>query len=215
MTVATNGNEVDHVPGPDIQAQGIARVYAEALLNAAEKAGQADGVIEALDSLVRDLYPAEPGLEAFLSSDAIGRDRKAQVIDRVFQGRSSDLFVNFLQVLNNHERLLLLRPILAALVDLHSERQKRVKVQVRSAVPLSNDERERLIRELRQNTNREPILETGVDPDLLGGLVVRVGDWLYDCSVKCRIDSLRNQLIERSHYEIQSRRDRFRTTNGD
>jgi hypothetical protein len=42
-----------------------------------------------------------------------------------------------------------------------------------------------------------------------------VGDWLYDCSVKTRIDSLRNQLIERSHYEIQSRRDRFRTTNGD
>jgi len=215
MTADSKGNEVDHVPGADIQAQGIARVYAEALLNAAGKAGQADAVLLELDSLVRDVYRSEPGLEAFLSSGAIGRDRKAQVIDRVFKGRGSDLLLDFLQVLNKHERLSILRPTLAALHDLHGERQNRIKVQVRSAVPLSADERERLIRELRQNFNREPILETGVDADLLGGLVVRVGDLLYDCSVKTKIDSLRNQLIERSSYEIQSGRDRFRTTNGD
>jgi F-type H+-transporting ATPase subunit delta len=215
MTAATNGNEVEHVGGADVQAQGIARVYAEALLNAAEKAGQADLVIEELNSLINDVYRVESGLEAFLSSGAIGRDRKAQVIDRVFKGRSSDLFVNFLQVLNMHERLSLLRPILIALVDLNIERQQRVKVHVRSAIPLSEAERDRLIRELQQTLNRAPILEAGVDPDLLGGLVVRVGDQLFDCSVKARIDSLRNQLIERSVYEIQSRRDSFRTTNGD
>jgi F-type H+-transporting ATPase subunit delta len=214
MTADTNDHEVDHAAA-DVQAQGVARVYAEALLNAADKAGQADAVIEELTSLIKDVYRAEPGLETFLSSGAIGRDRKAQVIDRVFQGRASDLFVNFLQVQNRHERLSLLRPVLTALVDLNTFRRQRVKVQVRSAVPLSDAERDRLIRELRENFNREPILETGVDSDLLGGLVVRVGDQLYDCSVKTRIDSLRNQLIERSSYEIQSRRDRFRTTNGD
>jgi F-type H+-transporting ATPase subunit delta len=215
MTADTNGSEVDHAASADVQAQGIARVYAEAFLNAADKAGQADLVIEELNSLVKDVYRSEPGLEAFLSSGAIGRDRKALTIDRVFKGRASDLFVNFLQVLNRHERLSLLRPILAALVDLNTERRQRVKVHVRSAVPLSDAERDRLIKEIRQTFNREPILETGVDADLLGGLVVRVGDLLYDASVKARLDSLRNQLIERSSYEIQSRRDRFRTTNGD
>src|SRR5262249_42888663 len=177
--------------------------------------GQADAMIEDLTSLVKDVYRSEPGLESFLGSGAIGRDRKVQVIDRVFQGRASDLFVNFLQVLNVHERLSLLRPMLAALVDLNIERRQRVKVQVRSAVPLLDTERDRLISELRQTLNREPILETGVDADLLGGLVVRIGDLLYDCSVKTRIDSLRDQLIERSSHEIQSGRDGFRTTNGD
>jgi F-type H+-transporting ATPase subunit delta len=215
MTADTKGNEVDAAPSANVQAQGIARVYAEALLNAAEKAGQPDLAIEELTSLIKDVYRAEPGFEAFLSSGAIGRDRKAVTIDRVFKGRASDLFVNFLQVLNTHERLSLLRPILAALVDLNIERRHRVKVHVRSAVPLSDAERDRLINEVRQTLNLEPILETGVDADLLGGLVVRVGDHLFDCSVRARIDSLRNQLIERSSYEIQSRRDRFRTTNGD
>jgi F-type H+-transporting ATPase subunit delta len=215
MTADPNGSEVTHAAGADIQAQGIARVYAEAFLNAAEKGGQADAVIEELSSLIKDVYRSQPEFESFLSSGAIGRDRKAEVIDRIFQGRANDLFVNFLQVLNMHERLSLLRPILAALVDLNSERRQRVKVQVRSAIPLSDAERERLSKEIRLSFKREPILETGVDADLLGGLVVRVGDLLYDASIKTKLDSIRNQLIERSSYEIQSRRDRFRTTNGD
>ena len=56
---------------------------------------------------------------------------------------------------------------------------------------------------------REPVLELTVDPTLLGGLVVRVGDNLFDGSVRTRIDTLRKQLIERSSHEIQSGRDRF------
>src|SRR6516165_1854428 len=98
MTEDSKGNEVDAAPSADVQAQGIARVYAEAMLNAAEKAGDPDLVIEELTSMVNDVCRAEPGFEAFLSSGAIGRDRKAVTIDRVFKGRASDLFVNFLQV---------------------------------------------------------------------------------------------------------------------
>ena len=76
-------------------------------------------------------------------------------------------------------------------------------------MPLPDDQRDQLTRELRELVHGEPILETEVDPDLLGGLVVRFHDWLYDGSVQTQLQTIRNQLIESSSHEIQSGRDRF------
>jgi F-type H+-transporting ATPase subunit delta len=206
--------DTDFEPIADVSALRVARVYAEALLNAADKHGQSDEVVEALESLICDLFQAELQFEAFLTSSAVGRERKAQVIDRVFEKRSGPVFVDFLKVLNQHERLNLLRPILAAAKELRDQRAKRIRVQVRSAVPLADDQADRLRQQLRESLRLDPVLRTEVDPELLGGVVVRVGDWLYDASVRARLDSIRNQLIERSSHEIQSGRDRFSVASG-
>ena len=193
----------------DVSALRIARTYAEALLNAAEKQGKADEVIDELHALVHDVLPSNPQLEPFLHSRAIGRDKKKGVIHKVFDGRATDVFVNFLLVLNAHDRLDLLRAVLFETREIHEKRTGKIRVQVRTAVPLPNDQRERLIAQLREALKEEPVLQVKVDPDLLGGLVVRVGDWLHDASVQTRLETLKNQLIERSSYEIQRRRDRF------
>jgi len=198
----------------DVGAQRVARVYAEALLNAADKQGQSDQVLETLDSFIRDLFPKEPQLDSFLSSSSVGRERKTQVIDKVFEGKASKLFVDFLHVLNQHERLDMLRPILAAAKELRDERAKRIRVNVRSAVPLADEQTNRLRQDLRDALKLEPVLQTEVDPDLLGGVVVQVGDWLYDGSVRTSLDTIRNQLIERGSHEIQSGRDRFSIASG-
>jgi F-type H+-transporting ATPase subunit delta len=191
----------------DVGAQRVARTYAQALLDAAEKRGQAAEVLEELDSLVKDVFPAMPQFEGFLASRAISRKRKSPVIRSAFQGRASEILLNFLLVLNDHERLDLLRTILSVYRHLHEERTGHVRVRVRSALALPDDQRQHLEQELRAAFRREPILETHVDPDLLGGLVVQVGDWVYDGSVRARLADLRNQLMERSSHEIQSRRD--------
>jgi F-type H+-transporting ATPase subunit delta len=205
---------VDFKTTADVGAQRIARVYAEALLNAAQKQGQAEQVLSELQSLIVDIFSAEPRFEAFLSSGAIGRDRKAPVIRSVFGPRASEVFTNFLLVLNHHERLNLLRPILVAARDVADERAHRIRVRVRSAVPLPEDQRDHLRANLRKSLGLEPVLVTDVDPEILGGLVVQVGDWQYDSSVRTQLNTLRNQLIERSNYEIQSRRDRFCSPDG-
>src|SRR6266852_6724833 len=177
-----NAKTEDFEPMADVGAQRVARVYAEALLNAADKQGQSEQVLESLESLIRDVFPAKPQFEAFLQSSAVGRERKAQVIDKVFEGKASPVFVDFLKVLNQHERLNLPRPILTAAKELRDERAKRIRVQVRSAVPLANDQENRLRQQLREALKLDPVLQTAVDPELLGGVVVRVGDWLYDAS---------------------------------
>jgi F-type H+-transporting ATPase subunit delta len=199
----------------DVSAQRIARVYAEALLNAAEARGQAEAILEELGALLTDVGGKEPQLDAFLTSAAIGRHRKADAIDKVFQGRADELLVNFLQVLNDHQRLELLRAIWLAARRLQDARQRRVRVKVDSAVQLQPEHESRLIDNIRNILHYEPVLEKTVDPDLLGGMIVRVGDWLYDGSVRSELQHIRTQLVARSSHEIQSGRDRFSTASGD
>ena len=117
--------------------------------------------------------------------------------------------LNFLLVLNDHDRLELLRSIRLSYRDLLEERTGKVRVLVRSAVPLPEDQKERLLRELGDTLHREPVLDMTVDPELLGGLVVQVGDWLYDASVKNRLETIRDDLVQRSSHEVQVGRDRF------
>jgi F-type H+-transporting ATPase subunit delta len=198
-------------PSTDASARRIARVYADALVNAAAEVGQADSVVEELSSLVLELYPADPNFEEFICSGAIGRDRKTATFRAIFEGRSSDTFLNFLFVLNNHGRLELLRTILAAALEIQDERHRRVRVMVRSAVPLADAQRNRLLSDLRNTLKLEPILESRIEPELLGGVIIRVADWLYDSSIKTELEHIRNQLVARSSHEIQSRRERFST----
>jgi F-type H+-transporting ATPase subunit delta len=215
MTTDQQGAQAAQHETHDVTAQRVARVYAEALLDAAEKQNAAAEVLEELGSLVQDVAAKDPQFEEFLASYAIGREVKAEVLHRVFAGRAAPLFFNFLMVLNQHERLELLRPILRAARALYDERARRVRVRVRSAVPLGEDQRQHLLRELHEVFRLEPVLEEKVDPDLLGGLTVRVGDWLYDASVSTQLETLRDQLIERSDHEIQSGRNRFSDHPGD
>jgi F-type H+-transporting ATPase subunit delta len=197
MSSATGNAQTDQFEA-DVGAMHVARVYADALLDAALKRDQPDQVLQEFQELVDTVLKPNPQLLDFFDNKTISKEKKAELLQRVFPGRSSDLLANFLLVLNEHERLDLIQPILHAYIILNNERARRMIVQVRSAVPLLDHQRERLVNELRQVFQQEPVLQTQVDPEMLGGLVVRVGDWLYDASVRSRLDSLRNQLNERS-----------------
>ena len=76
------------------------------------------------------------------------------------------------------------------------------------------EQRQHLEQTLRGALQLEPILDTRIDPELLGGIIVKVGDWRYDASVQTSLKTIRDQIIARSSYEIQSGRDRFCSANG-
>jgi F-type H+-transporting ATPase subunit delta len=193
----------------DVSVQRLAKVYAEALLNAAEKAGTVAQVLEEIDSLIDDVFVADPRLEALLAGEAVGRKTRTDAIKKTFADRASEVFFSFLLVLNHHERLDMIRPIRWALHELHDERERRLRVHVYSAIELQQEFQDRIKNGVRTIFKLEPILVMHVDPSLLGGLKIRIGDKVYDGTVRTKIDNLRNQLIARSSHEIQSRRDRF------
>jgi F-type H+-transporting ATPase subunit delta len=190
-------------------AARVARIYAEALMNVAENRDQADAIGDELHSLVHDLFQAEPKLEALLATPVIKRAKKEPLIRSAFEGKSSDLMLDFLLVLNKHDRLGLLRDLHFAYRELRDKRAKRLRVVVRSAVPLTLEQQADLKQTLEATTKLEPVLDLRIDPDLLGGMVVQVGDELFDNTVRTRIETLRNQLLARSSHEIQTGRDRF------
>jgi F-type H+-transporting ATPase subunit delta len=193
----------------DISAKRIATVYAEALLAAADAAGQTAQVVEEIDSLVDDVFKHDSRLETLFSGAAVGRRVRAEAIEKAFRGRASDVFFHFLLVLNGHDRLELIGPIRWALHELIDERDRRLRVHVYSAIPLSEDFQARIRQAVHDAFNLEPVLVQYVDPALLGGLKVRIGDRVYDATVRTRLDNLRNQLMEKGSHEIQSRRDHF------
>ena len=119
------------------------------------------------------------------------------------------VFDHFLLVLNDHDRLDLLRAIRRALHELSDERLRRLRVQVTSAVALSDAFKTRIRDTIQTQFQLEPVLVEKVDPTVLGGMKIRIGDTVYDATLLTRIHNLRNQLIARSSHEIQSRRDRF------
>ena len=195
----------------DVSDRRIARVYAEALLNAAEKHGQAEAVLEEIDSLVHDVFDQDARLETMFSGAAIGRYARADALEKVFKTRSSETFFRFLLVLNDHERLDLLRAIRTEARNLSDERNRRLRVLVYSAVPLSDAQMQAVENGVRDRFQLEPVLVPIEDKSLLGGLKIRIGDRQLDATVRSRLDQLRQQLLARSSHEIQSGRDRFST----
>ena len=187
----------------------VGRVYAEALLAAAEKRGQAEDVGRELRDLVTQVYARDPQVEATLGSPVVKRSAKAPVLEHAFKNNVSDLLFNFLNVLNAKDRLTLVRHVAAAYRDLVDERAKRVRVSVRSAVPLTDAQTEQLRQAIGQATGLDPVVAAQVDESLLGGMIVQVGDQVFDSSVRYRIDAIRSHLLARSSYEIQTGRDRF------
>ena len=91
----------------------------------------------------------------------------------------------------------------------------RMEVQVATAAPLEEPQLEALKQQLGKLLGAEVVVKAEVDPSLIGGLVVRVGDTVYDGSVANQLAQLRQQMVDRSAHEIQSRRDRFRDPAGD
>ncbi len=194
----------------DVGVEHIADVYAEALLGAAETAGATAAVIEEFDSLIADVLDGYPRLETVLSSALVSPEEKIGVIDRVLGGRASATLVNFLKVVAQHGRLDCLRVIRHRLGELHDQMQGRVRVQVATAEPVGDALAGGVAAGLKAALGAEPLVEQVVDPELIGGVVIRVGDTVYDGSIANQLNNVRQQMIDRSVHEIQSRRDRFR-----
>ena len=194
-------------------AQAVARVYADAFLKAAQSAG-ADAALEEFGSFLSDVLEKTPQFEQLLLSGIVGRDEKVGIIERVVGPRGSPLFTNFLKVLARHDRLELLPIILRESRAMHEKAQGKGRVRVTSARRLSEADTGRIRDRLKAALPFDPILENSVDPSLLGGLIIQVGDTVHDSSLRTRLKQLRAHLRQRSLHEIQSRRDRFRTAEG-
>ena len=186
----------------------VARVYADAFLNAVP-AGQIEEALAEFRSFVEEVLEKQRDFARLLTSDMVGREQKLTLIDRIVAGRGSELFTNFLRVLARHDRLNLLPLVLAQCGIEYEKRLGRKRVQLVTAKPLPEEALAKIRDRLASVLPFQPVMEPAVDPDVLGGLRIRVGDTVYDGSLRARLKQLRHRVRERSLHEIQSGRNRF------
>ena len=198
----------------NVGAEQVAKVYASALVDAAEAAGQTEAVMDELDSFLGDVLAAAPKLEVGLGSALVSPDEKSALLDKALREQASPLFLNFLKVVSRHGRLDILRPIHQAAHDLYDRMRNIVRVQVASAADLEEPLKFELTNSVRRMVGGKPVLEMEVWPELVGGMMMRVGDTVYDGSISTRLEKVRQEMIDRSVHEIQSRRDRFSSPEG-
>ncbi len=177
----------------------LARVYAEALLTLAQAENAADDIGAELQTVASEVIGKNPTIAAFLDNPAITAKTKLPVLGAAFGG-TSDLFKKFLDVLTRNNRLGLMRDIAAAYQGIRDRQAGRVRVLVRTAAALTAAQTVELKTTLAGKLNKEPILNVRVEPELLGGLVVQVGDRVYDTSVRTRLNNLRNTLLASSSH---------------
>jgi len=198
----------------DPSARAIARVYAVALVDAAESAGVAT-TLEELSSFLADVLEAHPDFHTILVGMAVGRDQKVAMIERVVGPVGSPVLTSFLTTVARHERLELLPLVLDEARLIENRRGGRQSVQVTSSHALEPEAVESIRVSLDSAFPFTPILETRVDSSLIGGLVIQVDNTVYDSSLRTRIRQLRDRMRERSLHEIQGGRDRFSHPAGD
>lgn len=196
----------------NIDKQRLGAVYAKALLGATEPRQASETVVSELDSLVDDVLQQFPEFEIALASPRVLPNEKIQLIDRVLGGRASDTLLDFLKVVARHGRLDCIRHIRSAARAEFNRLRNRLSVQVTTAEPLSHPLRERIVYQLQTRFGREIDLECRVDAEILGGLVVRIGDTIYDSSIANELDRLKQETLEKTITQIRESTDRFALT---
>lgn len=212
MSADTAAPEKSSENAAERSAARVGEVFAKGLIGAAGK--DADLVVAELDAIVNELLGKVPAFEQTLSSASISAEQKTQLLDKVLGGKISPVLLNFLKVLVEHGRGAALRPVQRAAHDLLDTLHRRVRVQVTTATVLDDASAQKLVEPLRRMTGGEPVLERLVDPKLIGGVVFRIGDTVFDGSVATQLERMRTQLLNRSVHEIQSGRDRFSPPEG-
>lgn len=196
----------------DSGQQHLAKVYAKALLGAVIKSGHAERILNELNGVIDDVLAKLPKLETVLTSPRIGVDVKLGMLNRAFGGKVSTELLRFLKVVCEHGRLDCLRAIRNAAWTQFNELAGRVDVQIRTAELMPADLQARVAGHLSAVLGKTVHLHPEVDAAVLGGMVVRVGDTVYDASVANRLNRLREEAFIKTAQAIKQSLNRFETT---
>ncbi len=189
------------MPTVDERSLGVARLYAKAMLDIATEQQVADSLGEELDG-VRAEMERDPEFANFLASPILERSKRKASLERALRSRASDLLVDSLQVVNRKDRLEILPQIIAAYHEEHREQLGQVEVKVSTAVPLTDEQRAYVRERARIRTGKDAHLTEKVNPELLGGLVIQVGDQKVDMSVRRDLELVSQRIAARFETEL-------------
>ncbi len=176
---------------------GVAHVYAQALHELALSKGVHVEVLRDVREIAK-LFKNDPKSFAFFVTPHIRKDAKCAVVDRAFGGRVHEIVQNFLKVVVEKGRIQVLPAMIRSFIQIYHEHQGELMVTVATAQALEDDQRDKLRTVLKKKFApkgyTDIVFDEKVEPRLLGGMVVRTGDDLYDNSLRTRLNAIGERL---------------------
>ena len=172
----------------------IAEVYARALFEVALDQNKLDEIHEQLGEFA-DAMDKSLDLKRFFFSPYFSTDEKKEALKQTVVN-ADESFTNFLEALLERHRMPVVFRIRARFDQLWDEERKLLPVQVTSAVELDKKTITQIGEQIGEQVGREVQLSSNVDPDILGGLVLRVGNFVMDASIRNRLEQLRKQVAQ-------------------
>jgi len=171
-----------------------ARVYAEALFDVAREKGKLDAVRDELGQFA-DAVDGNRDLQVFFFSPYFSSAEKAAGLKRAVSGADSEL-LNFLELLIEKQRIPEVFRIRRQFDELWKKENRRIEVTVTSAVELEPAVVERVGEEIERQTGQKVELASRVDGEILGGIVLQVGNKVLDASIRARLEKLRKSVAQ-------------------
>lgn len=186
----------------------IATVYAQSLLEVCDKAG-GNAVAEACSSELRDLSEIIRGdrkFAEFLKTPIVGNDKRKAALEQIVKGRVSDLVFRFVMVLANHGRAGRIADVADAFDALMQERLGRIEVDMFTVDGKASDDVLATVKaRVKEAFKKDAVLHQYSDPNMIGGVKLRIGDQLIDGSVATQLRSMRESVSARGSAKIRSR----------
>lgn len=171
----------------------VARRYAQALYQEAESEQRVEQVDADMD-LIRDTLDGSRDLVAFFASPIISREKKESVVQSLFAEPLNKTTYNFLRLLIEKKREALFPDVVRAYRDMRDEQRGIVEARAKVAYPLTEAEEQTLVQALEKLSGAQVRLQIDEDRTLVGGLIVRMGDTVYDGSVRNQLANLRERM---------------------
>lgn len=204
--------EVRQSTALDSEVQQAGDVYAKALFGAVEKSGAVDETLEDLRALVQEVFAVQPKLTAFLESPRVDIAEKRRLIDAAFMGKVRKETLNLLRILSDNRRIDSIGAVYASFRKLVQNLRREMEVSVVTAEPLTEELRKAVRDRLSASLGRQVHLKESVQEDLIGGLVVRVGDTVYDASLAGQFQRIRGTAMASVRSQMREAFDRFAMT---
>ena len=172
----------------------IAEVYSRALFDVAKEKDVLDDIHDELGQFVEEL-DKNHDLQVYFFSPYFSSQEKKDGISKMISGADEN-FVRFLELLAERHRMPAVFRIKKDFDELYAEERKLLPVTITSAIELDKSLVKDIRKKIEDQTDRKVELTTKVDPDLLGGLVLRVGNKVLDGSIRARLERLRKQVAK-------------------
>jgi F-type H+-transporting ATPase subunit delta len=177
--------------------QSVAKVYAQALVQVGQDQ-QALGRIYDDLKVAQDIYASEIWFREFFTSPRIDRQEKWKAVRAAFEGRIGPQVLGLLKVLIMKGREAALDNVFGQYVRFKDEHENRLHAYVTVAAPLEERYRDELVKRLCTASGKNVDLHEHVDPGVIGGASLRVGDKVIDRTLRSRLDALRKHLLNQS-----------------